>query len=485
MILKAKALKDTKSLRRATDYILSEGKTAVKTVRNLAVMEDYASQIEEMSKLWGKNSGRMGYHFIFSFDPRDDVTNALALRVANKIILEAFPNHQAVFAVHNDTHHIHVHVVIGAMDPLTGHKVNMRNHSYAELKTRANEICEEFGLAAFDWKESVRRKQKEERQSEYPEQYSFAEKGMQQHGESTWKGELRNIIDECVIGTINLEEFKKKLAEKNVTLTRCSPSIISYKFGDHKAVRGDTLGGDYTMAAIQDALRHYREWPDTPVSEKDRQLYRKWARQASVRRSEVDTICDELHRASWTQKQTVFAEYKQIKDDFWNDYKRRKEKLQKAADEAYRRRQLIKEAEWLLSPYNRKRCLAGIIFAAIICHQHGNREQVEREIQELRRQQDQLHKECQVFREKSDDALQVLRQKGLALDTYLEQVRRLQEFTEGMFCQSTEEQAMLWRIEKNARVQDPSLEEYLKMLKEEKKSINRQEEEQKNEKEKE
>ena len=55
---------------------------------------------------------------------------------------------------------------------------------------------------------------------------------------------------------------------------------------------------------------------------------------------------------------------------------------------------------------------------------------------------------------------------------------------EGMFSQPTEEQVMLWQIEKNARVQDPSLDEFLKMLDEEQDSINRQEEE-KNEKEKE
>lgn len=464
MIVKAKAVKGTKGLRRAIDYILSEGKAAMKAVRNLSATEDFVLQIEEMSKLWGKNSGRMGYHFIFSFDPRDDVTNALALRVANKIILEAFPNHHTIFAVHNDTHHIHVHVVVGAVNLLSGRKLNLRKEDYRKLKDIGSEVAVEYGLSKFDWREATRKKREEERLGELPEQYSFAEKGLQQRGASTWKGELRNIIDECVIGTINLEEFKKKLAEKNVILTRCSSNVISYKFGEHRAVRGDTLGGDYTMAAIQDALRYYREWPDTPVSGKDRQLYREWARQGGVRRSEVDAICDELHSASWTQKQAVFAEYKQIKDDFWNEYRRRKEKLQKAADEAYRRRQLIKEAEWLLSPYNRKRCLAGIIFAAIICHQHGNREQIEREIQELRRRQDQLRKECQAFQKMSDDALQTLREKGLSLDTYLEQVWRMQECAEDMFRQPTEEQVLLWRLERNALVQEPTLKDYLERL---------------------
>lgn len=290
---------------------------------------------------------------------------------------------------------------------------------------------------------------------------------MQQRGKTSWKGELRNIIDECTIGTTSLAEFRKKLAQKNVILTRCSANIISYKFGAHKAVRGDTLGTDFTRASIQAVLRYYREWPDTPVSEEDRQLYRAWGKYCGVKRSEIDAVCDELHRATWSQKQTVFAEYSQIKEEFWSDYKRRKEELQEATEEAYRRRQLAKEAEWLLSPHNRKRCLAGIIFAAIIRHQNGNCTQVEAEIDSLRRQQELLSQECRTFREMSNDALMTLREKNLTLNTYLKKVQQMQEFTEGMFRQPTEEQALLNKLERDAQVQAPTLEEYLKRLAEE------------------
>ena len=475
MIVKAKAVNSVPALRRVIDYILS--KAAIKAVGNLSATEDFATQIEEIATLWGKNSGRRGYHFILSFDPRDNVTITLALRIAYKITHEAFQNHQAVFAVHDDTHHIHVHVIVGAVDLLSGRKLNLRNEDYRKLKDRGNEVAVEYGLTAFDWREATRKKQQEERLDEQlPEQYSFAEKGLQQRGAPSWKGQLRNIIDECIIGSTSLEEFKEKLARKNVTLTRCSTSVISYKFGDHRAVRGDTLGADYTMAAIQDALMHYREWPNSPVNRKDRELYREWGKQIGVKRSEIDAIADELHRATWDQKQAVFAEYKQNKDAFWDDWKRRRDRLQKAIDEAYRRKQLVKEAEWLLSPYNRKRCFAGIIFAAIICHQNGNHVQVEQEIQELRRQQEQLHKESQAFRKMSSDALQTLRKKDLSLDTYLEQVLRMQEFAEGMFRQPTEEQALLWTLEQHAYAQAPTLQEYVKMLAEEQNSQNIQEE---------
>ena len=41
-----------------------------------------------------------------------------------------------------------------------------------------------------------------------------------------------------------------KACRTECDLTRCSERMISYKFGNYPAVRGDTLGDDYTMAGI-------------------------------------------------------------------------------------------------------------------------------------------------------------------------------------------------------------------------------------------
>ena len=490
MIVKMKA---SKSLKAAIDYILSEMKATLKIAINLNDAEDVVVQMERMERLWGKNkeNGRQAYHLKFCYNPIDDVKNggilsdSLAMKVAIQIIKESFPDHQVVLAVHNDTPNKHVHAVIGAVNMMTGKKLDMNMADCRRVKDRASKIAAEYGLTTIDWREAVRVKRKSERQSELPESFSFAERGMHQNNVATWKDDLRHIIDEAVIASKSMEEFRKKLAEQNVTLTRCSTNVISYKFGEHRAVRGDTLGGDYTAWAIQDALSHNCNQSDMDISAEDRQLYWAWGRMAGVRRSEMTAICDELPHATWEQKQAVWTDYKRIKDEFWNDYRVRKANLKYKMDAAYRRRNQMQEAEWLLSPFNRRRSLAGIIYAAVIYHRCGNKEEIEREIAELHEMQVLLRKESRSFKGLSDNALQTLRQRGLEIEVYSDCVQQMQEMAEGMFRQPTEEQAMLWRIEKNAQVQDPSLEEYLRMLKEEKKSINRQEEEQKNEKEKE
>lgn len=487
MIVKMGASRNAKA---AITYIAAEEKATLKIAMNLNDAEDFAVQMERMEQLWGKNKGnaRQAYHLKFCFNPKDDVrnggilTDSLAMRVAIRIIKETCLDHQVVLAVHNDTPNKHVHAVIGAVNMMNGKKLNMNMEAYRQLKDRASEIAAEYGLTTIDWRDAVRRKRSAERQSELPESFCFVEQRMHQHAKETWKDELRHIIDAAVIGSKSMDEFRKKLAKGNVTLTRCSSDVISYKLRDHRAVRGDTLGGDYTRWAIQDALSHNSSRSDTDISAEDRRLYWVWGRMAGVRRSEIAAICDELPQATWLQKQAVWTDYMQIKNEFWADYRLNKAKLKYKADVAYRRRNQVKEVEWLLSPFNRRRCLAGIIFAAVIRHRYGNREQIEQEIAELHEMQMQLRRESRNFMELSDKALQILRQKGLALDAYLENVWQMQEIAEGMFQQPTEEMAMLWQIEKNARVEDPSLAEFLKMIEEEQNSIRKQEE-RKNEKE--
>ena len=133
MILKMKA---SKSLKAAIDYILSEMKATLKIAMNLNDAEDVVVQMERMERLWGKNkeNGRQAYHLKLCFNPKDDVrnggilTDSLAMKVAIKIINEAFPDHQVVLAVHNDTPNKHVYAIPSWQEQLwTGYSTVLVN----------------------------------------------------------------------------------------------------------------------------------------------------------------------------------------------------------------------------------------------------------------------------------------------------------------------------------------------------------------------
>jgi len=458
---------------KAIAYITHPDKASMKAVMNLNLEEDFAEQMMRTAKWWGKaqnEKDRKYYHMKICFAPKDlasnggKLTEKTALRVGERVIEEFFANHHVVLAVHTDTDCMHVHVIIGAVNPLTGALVNMRDSEYRRFKDRTNEIAVEYGLSAIDWRKATQKKREEEKQSVSPETATFAELGIQQRNEIPWKDKLRTIIDKAVAASCSMHEFRQMLKEHDVVLTRCTDQIISYKLGNHRACRGDTLGGDYTMLAIQSALAHNSKVRcDGEVGKSDSELYREWGRMAGIRRSEIDAICDNLHRATWQQKQEVWTEYKQRKEGFWDDYRKRKVRLKADMDEAYYRRREIKDAEWALSPYNRYRSLGGIVFAAIVLRHNGSQAEVEKQITMLREQQAALSRECRLFKSLSDEALATLRRKNLSLNDYLATVERMQNVADFVFSEVNEEMAMwLWRIEQSARVKQPSLEELLK-----------------------
>ena len=473
-ILKAKASKG--NVCEAVSYILDKAKSTLKATIGLNLEEDYAKQMKRTARMWSKNKpgSRQFYHFKLAFHPDDSDRNGgplddwMAMKISLKLVKEFFPGYQAVLAVHNDTAHKHVHMVISAVHPTTGRKINMNDREYRRMKDRADELASEYGLQTIGWREAVRRKRSEETLSELPVNLCFAEQGMNNRGEVSWKNELRNMIDAARFDSATFDEFRKNLACEGVILTRCTDRCITYKYKDYPPVRGDTLGGDYTMASIKNTLRHEIDWVNDPaINCEDEALYLEWGRFAGIRRSEIEAIAEEMSHATWQQKQAVWVEFRQIKEMFWPEYRRRSDLLKDELDEAYRHRRLVKDAQWILDPRNRKRCLAGIIYAAIIIHRYGNKEFIEERIRNLRGKMELLRKESVEFRNQSEAAILNLRRRELTLDQYLQEVRQMQDLAEYMFSQPTQEMALYWAIERNARVKDPTLEEYLKMCEQE------------------
>lgn len=474
-ILKAKASKG--KVRDAITYVLNKAKSTLGATLNMNPGEDYAKQMERTARMWGKDKpgSRQFYHFKLAFHPDDSdkrggpLTDWIALQIATRIVKEFFPAYHAVLSVHNDTEHKHVHMIISAVHPTTGKKINMNDSDYRRMKDRADELSLEYGLTAIGWREAVRKKRGEEILPNLPVNYCFAERGMHGQGKASWKDELRCAIEAARAQSGSLHEFREYLADSDVTLTRCTEKGIVYKYKDHPPVRGDTLGGDYTFAAIWKSIHSFEDWlNDCDVSIEDAELYRSWGRFAGVRQAEVDAVVEEVHRATWQQKQEVWAMYRESKENFWNEYKRRRMILKNELDEAYRHRRLVKDAQWVLDPRNRNCSLIGIIFAAIILHRFGNREYIESEIRNLRSKMELLRQESVEFRNQSEAAILNLRQRELTLDQYLQEVRRMQDMAEGMFRQPSQELAMLWALERRARVKEPTLEEYLKMCEQDK-----------------
>lgn len=444
---------------KALDYITDKGKAALVSVYQLDPSQDLAKQMMGTAKLWGKaqdEDARKYYHLKISFDPKDwtrnggPLTEREALQIGMQIMREFCPGSESAGSVHTDKDHLHFHGVINAVDLQTGKMLDMRNADYRRLKDRVQEICAERGLTAIDWRKATKEKRAREGQSWEAVDETFAEKGLKARGQATWKGELRAKIDAAVKSSCSMDEFRAKLQASGVTLTRCTEQTISYKLGDHKACRGDALGGDYTVAAIRDALDHNQEQADPErkpslndrlasiqasgydrvIGLDERQQLRELGRLAGFKRSEIDQWCDEAPRATWEEKQKAWDSYKAAKAEFWDEYAIRQQALRNEIDAAYKRRRKVKNAEWALNPRNRRSSLFGVIFAAIYLSRNDSSAMIDREIQELKRAQQQLRRDMATFKADTGEAVETLREKGLSLDAYMASVQRMQSIAD-------------------------------------------------------
>ena len=71
-------------------------------------------------KLFGKENGGQGYHFKLSFAENDTVTPELALRLTEEFCEKCFTDYECLYAVHDNTKHLHSHIVINSIDIVQG-----------------------------------------------------------------------------------------------------------------------------------------------------------------------------------------------------------------------------------------------------------------------------------------------------------------------------------------------------------------------------
>lgn len=447
------------------NYITNPEKAALITSRNLDKTEDFEMQMRRTAKLWGKaqeHEDRKYYHLKISFAKEDWVKNGgtlteeKAMQIVNKIMAEFFYTRESVAAVHTDTDILHVHGIINAVDLMDGKMLDMRNAEYRKLKDRVQEICREYHLIDIDWRRATKEKREREAQEEGPIKESFAEKGIKERGKSPWKDLLRIAIDSALEKCCTIEEFKAFLSEEGIELTRCTEQTISYKMGEHKACRGDTLGGDYTMQAVKDALSHNKEnlevesskqkpkldekigaadtgaTPDRIIGLNERKMLRELGRLAGVKRSEIDEWCDSAPKASWEEKQQVWAECMAFQESFWKEYAIRQHLVQKEIENAYKKKKLVRHMEWMLDPRNRRRSLVGVIIAAIYFSRNDSTLALNFHIESLKKEQEALRREKDYFKTVSGEAFETLRQKGLSLDSYRDAVKDVQKMAQDM-----------------------------------------------------
>ena len=264
-------MKDTGSsfhgrhLKRALDYVMNPEKTQDgRLTGGINCQPDTAfEQMKETKRKFGKTDKRQGYHLVISFQ-EGEADPDLAYEFTQKFVEEFLgKSYEAVYAVHDNTEHVHSHIIFNSVSFVDGKKFRYEKGDWAgKIQPITNRLCEEYGLSVLDIEEEQKGGRKKD-SGHYREWNDIRD------GRFVWSDMIRRDLDACIIQARDYGHFLELLSDKGYEIKQGKHLAVKPP-GMKKFRRLDTLGGEYTQAAIElripkEDLRSYQR-----VQAKDR-----------------------------------------------------------------------------------------------------------------------------------------------------------------------------------------------------------------------
>lgn len=231
-----------KHLKAAFDYIRRAEKTQNESlVGAVNCQPDFAlSQMMATKNQYGKLSGRQAYHLIISFN-EGEISPDTAMEFMQKFVEEYLgENYEAVYSIHDDTEHIHGHILYNSVSFKDGRKFRYKKGDWKkEIQPLVNRLCEKYGLQTLELEDN-----KQKRYREWNERSD---------GKFVWSKMIRRDVDACILQSDTFDEFLCMMTDKGYAI----------KYGKHISVklpgmdrvrRLYKLGEDYSEERIKERI---------------------------------------------------------------------------------------------------------------------------------------------------------------------------------------------------------------------------------------
>ncbi len=138
---------DNDSKKNVINYIVNEDKTPNNFIGSRGFKTDnYAEEMNNVSKKFNKTEGVQLRHFIVSFTPWEVCDPAVAYRIGNEICDYLGNEYQTVFAVHENTQELHLHIASNSVSYIDGHRYKGTRKEFYAMKNQINNILENYDI---------------------------------------------------------------------------------------------------------------------------------------------------------------------------------------------------------------------------------------------------------------------------------------------------------------------------------------------------
>lgn len=228
---------------REVSYVINDIKTLQGLYvggRHISDIQNVTNEMMQVKEFHNKLGGRVALHGIVSLPVGESgKENAGKLMMlADDLLEEIFPDHQAIYAVHTNTENLHVHFVVNTV-ALNGRKIHMDHNFMSKVfDPYLNKLARQYGFSPnMAWEE-----EKE------PDEIKFSDRVIK----------LRQIVDTAIEWSDDFDSFLHNLRSQGIQVN-CGKYLSLRMDGMPRAIRSIRLGSRYTIDAIRDRLLGKRE----------------------------------------------------------------------------------------------------------------------------------------------------------------------------------------------------------------------------------
>ncbi len=230
-------------LANAISYITDEEKTqrgALVGSHNCNV----DSALQEMlatKRKFGKMDKRQGYHFIISFK-KQEVRPETAMEITQKFVERYFgDDFQCLYATHDNTEHVHSHILFNSVSWRTGRKYRYEKGDWArEIQPIVNELCREYGLSIQDIEVGT---DKETKKWDKTKQGIFK-----------WNRQISLDVEDSISFATSYENFLKLLELKGYEIKQRNGETFLKPMGEKRYIHLTDISASYAKEDIENQI---------------------------------------------------------------------------------------------------------------------------------------------------------------------------------------------------------------------------------------
>lgn len=251
------------------------------------------SALEEMittKKYYGKEpkseDDRIGYHFVISWSPKENVSPEAATEITRRFCEEILGEYELAYGTHLDRHNMHSHIVFNSVNYKTGHKFRYEKGDWEKiLQPVVDRLCTEYGLHTLEMdtgktlqEHAADRALGGDKKGGGNRRHADGSYQQARHPEYNFSHYIRDDIDFLILECDSFENFTDEMKRKGYQIKYGT----SKKYGEYMAVkngemrnfrRTHTLGPDYTIDAIKKRIAAcHSAIPDVMPEEEERYL---------------------------------------------------------------------------------------------------------------------------------------------------------------------------------------------------------------------